>query len=167
MQRINRGSATKALFMSFMVLSCSLLAVAQPGPDGAPHGRWWSNPQIAERLGLTPQQAEEIEAIAFGTGEKMIDLRAQRDKAQLELQRLLNQDDVDESGVERALRRLEEAQCGIVALETRSRIEIALRLDRDQREKLMRRFEERDRTRRSRSMTDRKRLREERREGER
>lgn len=164
MQRIKTRTATQGLIVSVVLLSGSLLALAQPGPGDGMHGRWWADPQIAERLGLTSRQAEEIEAIVFDAGERMIDLKAQHDKAQLELQRLLNKNDVDAAAVDRAVGRLSEAQCAIAGVETRSRIEIALLLDRDQRARLMRRFEERDRRRQSRMLREERRRRNERRE---
>ena len=58
------------------------------GPLGA-QGRWWNNPRIVERLKLTDVQRKEFDDIYLQHREKLIDLRASLQKAELALEPLV------------------------------------------------------------------------------
>ncbi len=59
------------------------------GPLGA-HGRWWNNPRVVERLKLTDAQCKEFDDIYLAHREKLIDLRASLQKAELALEPLVS-----------------------------------------------------------------------------
>ena len=58
------------------------------GPLGA-QGRWWNNPRIVERLKLTDVQRKEFDDIFLQHREKLIDLRASLQKADLLFEELV------------------------------------------------------------------------------
>jgi Spy/CpxP family protein refolding chaperone len=58
------------------------------GPLGA-QGRFWNNPRIVERLKLTEEQRKEFDDIFLAHREKLIDLRASLQKAELALEPLM------------------------------------------------------------------------------
>jgi Spy/CpxP family protein refolding chaperone len=59
------------------------------GPQSA-HGRWWNNPRVVERLKLTDVQRKEFDDIYLAHREKLIDLRASLQKAELALEPLVS-----------------------------------------------------------------------------
>jgi len=68
------------------------------GPQGD-HGRWWNNPKIAERLKLTDEQRKAFDGILLAHREKLIDLRANLEKAELEMESLIDTDQPDEAKI--------------------------------------------------------------------
>jgi len=68
------------------------------GPGGN-HGRWWNNPKIAEKLKLTDDQRKAMDGILLEHREKLIDLRASVEKAELVLEPLISADQPDEGKI--------------------------------------------------------------------
>ena len=62
-------------------------------------GRWWNNPRIIERLKLTDEQRKEFDNILLQHKEKLIDLRANVEKAELEMEPLVRADQPDEAKI--------------------------------------------------------------------
>jgi periplasmic protein CpxP/Spy len=100
-----------------------VLAAAQPspaqGPDQGPgsgfgahrppmermlgarggRGRWWNDPQVAEKLNLTDEQRKSMDDILQQHRESLIDMRASVDKAELTLEPLMSADQPNESAI--------------------------------------------------------------------
>lgn len=68
------------------------------GPHGA-QGRWWNNPNVIEKLKLTDEQRKQMDAILLNHREKLIDMRAAVEKAELELEPLVGADQPNESQI--------------------------------------------------------------------
>jgi Spy/CpxP family protein refolding chaperone len=68
------------------------------GPEGG-HGRWWNNPKVAERLKLTDEQRKAFDGILLEHREKLIDLKAGVEKAELEMEPLVSADQPDEARI--------------------------------------------------------------------
>jgi Spy/CpxP family protein refolding chaperone len=68
------------------------------GPGGV-GGKWWNNPSIVEKLQLTDDQRKAMDAILQQHREKLIDLRANVEKAELALEPLISGDNPNESAV--------------------------------------------------------------------
>jgi Spy/CpxP family protein refolding chaperone len=68
------------------------------GVQGIP-GRWWNNPKIVERLKLTDDQRKAFDGILLEHREKLIDLRANVEKAELEMEPLVGADQPNEAKI--------------------------------------------------------------------
>ncbi len=94
-----------------------------PGRFGGPmmrfHRRgmhaWWMNPEIAERIGLTNQQKDQLEKISLDSRLKTIDLRADLEKQRVMLGPMLRTFHPDEAQVLAQVEKVSQAQA---ALET-------------------------------------------------
>lgn len=62
-------------------------------------GRWWNNPRIIERLKLTDDQRKAFDQILLDHREKLIDLRANVQKAELSMEPLVGSDQPNESAI--------------------------------------------------------------------
>jgi len=77
-----------------------IAVLAMAGPLAAndfdlPPGKWWENPRFADHVGLTADQQGEIREIVFAHARRMIDLKADVDKAGLDLAESVDQQDFD------------------------------------------------------------------------
>jgi Spy/CpxP family protein refolding chaperone len=71
------------------------------GPMGemgmrGPMGEWWKNPELAQKVGLSDEQTQQLDKISYESRLKMIDLRATLEKEQLMLGRQLQADHPNE-----------------------------------------------------------------------
>jgi Spy/CpxP family protein refolding chaperone len=104
--------------------------------------RWWIDPDVIERVGLTELQIDQIDQIAFDWKEQKIDLKAEVERAELEVWRLLDRDVIDEEAAEEAVDEMVDARCALERGEQEHRLEVAKVLNREQRQELMRMKEE-------------------------
>lgn len=63
------------------------------------HGRWWNNPKVAERLKLTDVQRKAMDDTLQQHRETLVDLRGTLEKAELELEPMMKQDQPNESQI--------------------------------------------------------------------
>jgi Spy/CpxP family protein refolding chaperone len=68
------------------------------GPQGE-HGRWWNNPKVVERLKLTEEQRKAFDGILLQHRKTLIDLRANVEKAELEMEPLMGDDQPNEAKI--------------------------------------------------------------------
>jgi Spy/CpxP family protein refolding chaperone len=68
------------------------------GPQGD-RGRWWNNPKVVEQLKLTDAQRKSFDGILLEHREKLIDLRANVEKAELEMEPLMSADQPNEGRI--------------------------------------------------------------------
>lgn len=62
-------------------------------------GRWWNNPKMVEKLKLTDDQRKAMDDIFQKHREKLIDLRANLEKAEVAMEPLVRADQPNESAV--------------------------------------------------------------------
>ena len=62
-------------------------------------GRWWNNPKIVEKLKLTDDQRKAMDQIFQDHREKLVDLRANVEKAEIEMEPLVRADQPNEQAV--------------------------------------------------------------------
>lgn len=62
-------------------------------------GRWWNNPKIAEKLKLTDDQRKAMDEIFQQHREKLVDLHANVEKAEIAMEPLVKADQPNESAV--------------------------------------------------------------------
>jgi len=68
------------------------------GPQSA-HGRFWNNPRLVEKLKLTDVQRKEFDDIYLEHREKLIDLRANLQRAELALEPLVSDSQPNETKI--------------------------------------------------------------------
>jgi periplasmic protein CpxP/Spy len=68
------------------------------GPCGG-HGRWWNNPKVVERLKLTDAQKKEFDSTLLEHRKKLIDLHANLERVELEMDPLMRADQPDEGKI--------------------------------------------------------------------
>jgi Spy/CpxP family protein refolding chaperone len=90
----------KALIITVIVAFAGPLAVATE--FDLPPGKWWENQRLVEHIGLTEEQQGEIRHIVFAYARRMIDLKAEVDKAGLDLASTVDQVDFDPAPVRAA-----------------------------------------------------------------
>ena len=76
-------------------------------------GKWWKNPDVAAELSLTPDQSTEIEKIFVRTRPKLIDLKADLEKKQLDLQVAMDDHSADRASVEKKIEAVENARASL------------------------------------------------------
>jgi len=76
-------------------------------------GSWWMNPEVAERIGLSDQQKQELEKISQDGRLKMIGLRADLEKQQVILVPLLQAYHPDEAQVLAQVDKVSQARAAV------------------------------------------------------
>jgi len=79
------------------------------GRQGA-GGRWWNNPRMMERLKLTDDQRKAFDQILLEHREKLIDLRANVEKAELAMEPLVQSDQPNEGAILAQIDKLAQAR---------------------------------------------------------
>ncbi len=147
----------RALFARFLVsalvalLLGATLAVAQ-GPGGVgpgfnnrgplmeqqfgrrvvTAGRWWNNPHMIETLKLTDDQRKSMDGILFDHREKLIDLRAALEKAELEMQPLMSASQPDEKAMVTQIDKIVAARAALEKANAMFLLDIRMKLTPDQ-----------------------------------
>ena len=108
MTRTIRTVAT--LMAATLMLGWSVDAVAF---DGFPPGKWWMNRELGSKLQLSPTQVAEIEKLFTEDRKRLIDLKAEAEKRELDLEALLGASTLDQPKLEAAIDRVNEARGGL------------------------------------------------------
>ncbi len=87
-----------------------------------PMGEWWKNPELAQRVGLSDDQTQQLDKISYESRLKMIDLRATLEKQQLMLGEMLEADQPNEDAVLGQVDKVSQARGAI----SRARVETML-----------------------------------------
>ncbi len=75
-----------------------------------PHGRWWNNPEFAQKLGLTPDQQKKMEAVFEQSRPSLMDLSANVRKEEVAMEPLLAADQPDEGKILAQIDRVAQAR---------------------------------------------------------
>jgi Spy/CpxP family protein refolding chaperone len=101
------------------------------GPHGA-QGRWWNNPDLVEKLKLTDDQRTAMDEILLKHREKLIDMRASVEKAELEMEPLIRADQPNESQILAQIDKLAQARAELEKANARFLLAIRGKLSPDQ-----------------------------------
>lgn len=71
--------------------------------EAGPAGKWWDNPEMAKRVGITSEQKKRMDDAFYQSRLKLIDLRAAVEKDQLTLDNLMQAAPLDDSKILPAL----------------------------------------------------------------
>jgi len=108
-----------------------------------PDGKWWKNPRVTGELGLSPDQSTEIERIFVRSRPKLIDLRADLEKKQLDLQVAMDDKTADRSAVEKKIESVENARATLQKTRALMILDMKQVLKPEQWERLVQRQQER------------------------
>jgi len=89
------------------------LASAQP--LGIPPGRWWEQPRVAEQLGLTADQTQQLNTLTFGHARTMVDLKGAVERAQIDLRAAAETDPFDAKQVRQSFAALQQTRMRLEA----------------------------------------------------
>jgi len=87
--------------MMIVVLVAAATAVGAADLN-LPHGKWWENERVVQRIGLTEEQQTAISDLVYQHALKMIDLNAGLKKAEFELGNLVDRDDFNPTAVRKS-----------------------------------------------------------------
>ncbi|MGA2538330.1 MAG: Spy/CpxP family protein refolding chaperone [Terracidiphilus sp.] len=101
---------------------------------GAPgeHGRWWNNPKVAERLKLTDTQRKAMDDTLQQHRETLVDLRGTLQKAELELEPMMKEDQPNESQILAQIDKVAQARAELEKANARFLLAIRSKLTPDQ-----------------------------------
>lgn len=147
-------TAIQSTILAAALAAAGVLAIAQPGP-GTPggqgpgfgehrppmermlgphgaHGRWWNDPEVIQKLNLNDDQRKAMDEILQKHREKLIDLHANVDKAELAMQPLLSEDQPNESAVLAQVDKIAQARAELEKANARFLLALRARLTPDQ-----------------------------------
>lgn len=101
------------------------------GPMGN-HGRWWNDPAVIEKLKLTDQQRKDMDAILQDHREKLIDLRANVEKAEVEMQPMIQADQPNEAAILAQIDKIAQARAELEKGNARFLLALRAKLTPDQ-----------------------------------
>lgn len=84
-------------------------AAAAQMPE-TPPGKWWKRPRVVAVLKLTPDQQDKLEEIFARNRRSFIDLKADVEKKQIDVEELVAKKDADPKKVSAAIDTLEDAR---------------------------------------------------------
>jgi Spy/CpxP family protein refolding chaperone len=86
--------------------SAAMERTLQPGVSG----NWWTRDEIAQRLGLTPEQRKNMDATFQQSRLKLIDLTAALDKEEVQLEPLVDAEQPDAAKIRAQIERIAQAR---------------------------------------------------------
>jgi Spy/CpxP family protein refolding chaperone len=75
-----------------------------------PPGKWWKRPRVVQMLKLTPEQQERLEEIFARNRKSFVDLKADVEKNQIDVEELVTKKDADPKKVSTAVDALEQSR---------------------------------------------------------
>lgn len=95
-------------------------------------GRWWNNPRMIDRLKLTDDQRKAMDQTLYEHREKLIDLQATLEKAELAMQPLMSADQPDRAAMEAQIDKVVEARAALERANSLFLLDIRMKLTSDQ-----------------------------------
>jgi Spy/CpxP family protein refolding chaperone len=94
-------------------VAAAALALAAPAPAQMPEmppGKWWKRPAVVQKLGITADQQNQLEEIFSKNRRTFIDLKADVERRQLDVEELMAKKDSDPKKVSAAFDASEQAK---------------------------------------------------------
>jgi hypothetical protein len=93
-----------------LLLAGLLTAGAVWAQDSMPLGKWWRNERVVQRLNLSADEVERLDAAFLKSRRSMIRLKSEVESQQFELETLLEADSLDDGAVMDRYRQLDAAR---------------------------------------------------------
>ena len=106
-----------------------------PGPDGlhvGPPGRWWDNPDFAQKLSLSTDQQKKMDDIFSASRLKLIDASAALEKEEAIMEPLVNADPSDDGKILTQIDRVAQARAELEKTRARMLLDLRRQLSHDQ-----------------------------------
>lgn len=105
----------RLLALAALLLAFAAAAGARPGPPPPPPGgfglgKFWKRPEVRRQLRLSDAQVKSLEAVFLRHQRALVDLKAEVDRRQIDLDELLADDRADERQLSAAVEVLEDAR---------------------------------------------------------
>lgn len=101
-----------------------------------PHGPWWDNPEVAQKIGLTDEQKKKINDIIQQHRLKLVDLEATLKKEEIFMEPLVNADQPDEAKLLAQIDKVAQARAELEKANARMLLGVRRVLSADQWKKL-------------------------------
>ena len=95
-------------------------------------GRWWNDPAMIEKLNLNEDQRKNMDEILLGHREKLIDMHASVDKAELAMEPLMSADQPNEQQILAQIDKVAQARAELEKANARFLLAIRAKLTPDQ-----------------------------------
>jgi Spy/CpxP family protein refolding chaperone len=95
-------------------------------------GRWWNNPRMIDQLKLTDEQRKAMDQIWYQHREKLIDLQANLEKADLAMQPLMSADQPDRAALEAQIDKVVAARGALERANSLFLLDLRMKLTADQ-----------------------------------
>jgi Spy/CpxP family protein refolding chaperone len=95
-------------------------------------GQWWNNPKVVEKLKLTDDQRKAMDVIFQQHREKLVDLRGNVEKAEIEMDPLVKADQPNESAVLAQIDKVAQARAELEKANARFLFELRAKLTPEQ-----------------------------------
>jgi periplasmic protein CpxP/Spy len=99
---------------------------------GGDHGRWWNNPKTIDKLKLTDTQRKAMDDTLQQHRETLVDLRGGLEKAELELEPMMKEDQPNESQILAQIDKVAQARAELEKANARFLLAIRSKLTPDQ-----------------------------------
>ncbi len=130
----------------FLLLITGAVSAAAQNHTSTP---WWTSPVVGD-LGLTPQQTARIRGIVRSYRNRLFDARNNAQKAEADLEDLMNDPNVDVRAARPVIQRLAEARANVTRVFTEMSVDLRGVLTLDQWRELVKRWSEVQKTQRRR-----------------
>jgi len=101
-----------------------------------PEGRWWGNPELAQKLALAPDQTQKMDDILQQHRLRLVDLHAAVQKQELMMEPLVSADQPDEAKLLAQIDKVAQARADLEKENARMLLDIRRVLTQDQWQKL-------------------------------
>jgi len=105
-RRVGRGFAVAA----FVIFAAAPARPAEAQMPEAPPGKWWKRPRIVRMLNLTAEQQAKLEDIFSRRRREFVDLKADVERRQIDVEELVAKKDSDARKVSAAVDALEQSR---------------------------------------------------------
>ena len=127
-----------------LLLAAAALAAgtARAQMPETPPGKWWKRPAVVQALALTPEQQDKLDQIFAKNRRDFVDLKADAEKKQLDLEELMAKKDSDPKKVTAAIDALEQSRAKLRRTTSLMLLEMRGVLDEAQWKKVVERAEQ-------------------------
>jgi protein CpxP len=95
-------------------------------------GRWWNNPKVVATLKLSDGQRKAMDGILYDHREKLIDLQANLERAELAMQPLMSADAPNEGAIDAQIDKIVQARADLERTDARFLLALRMKLTPEQ-----------------------------------